>query len=144
MLENELIGTVYECTGTRGGGGVFGNLYEVVKRDIAFNELGIPGLVLGEWRYGLEPQMGTPRGGNYGLHDFMCSHKFLLITDAEHKHWGVFIPQGTLVDCVERGLKWLRFYGEKPSIDDDDPNTYHYQTVVIDGLEIDALQKVRH
>jgi hypothetical protein len=149
MIENTLIGTLYKVDGTHFAEGKSGNLYEVVERNITFSELHIEGLVLGDWCYALSRQWGVKKDGEKpGWHDFMApnqdQHRFLLVSK-DHCHWGIFVSQGANLEFVQKGLKWLRMYGEEPFIDDDDPDTYHYETTITeDGFELDACKKVKN
>lgn len=133
-----VLGTLFKCTGTIGGRGVFGNHYEPVATNVIFDEWesGVPGeLFLGEIQWGKELQPVRQEKFPYGFEKMpcICFHRFYLVHDVEHNHWGFFIPNETKVSCVELAIRNpLNQFGERPVIEED-PTSYSYEPVQFAG-----------
>ena len=117
-----LVGTVYQLAGSQKSEDGYGNLYKVVARDIVFDDWNKQGLVLGEERFGISISISI-EVSHQVRESFSCDHGFYLVIQ-DHKHWGLFLPEGTPTVCVERALHWLRLYGENPALDDNGPTTH--------------------
>lgn len=146
-----LQGTVFEIVGSRISGGRSGNHYEVVDRDVLFDEWNNQDLVLGEQVYivGSTVPKGQDDMSYYILHPEECVEGHFFVILKNHRRWGVFLPlhpktgkYAPLHSIVET-LIWYRNDGEQPVIENDDPGTFYYRTIVENGVEIDALERVR-
>lgn len=140
-------GTVFEIVGTRISSGKSGNHYEVAARNVIFDEWNKHNLVLGEKVYcrGFD---GRPFGYYIDYPEERVEGYFFVILK-HHGRWGIFLPchpgtsKYTDLATIEKVLAWHRQDGEQPKIENDDPGTFHYQTVVVDGREMDVLERIK-
>jgi hypothetical protein len=146
--EKYLVGTVFEIYGSHIAGGKSGNHYEVAARDVIFQDWSRgKELVLGEWIFCLDAK-GVDLG-YYTRHpeERVMGHFYTILE--HHQRWGIFVPRDPEtqkyidIDTIERTLAWHRRDGEQPKVEDDDPGTFFYRTLVENGVEIDALERVR-
>jgi len=144
-------GTVFEIVGSRISSGKSGNHYEVAGRNVVFDEWNNQGLVLGEEVHilGSTVPEGKDPMSYYILYpeERVEGHFFVILK--EHRRWGIFLPahpetgKYAPLGAIVETLIWHRRDGEKPVIENDDPGNFYYRTVVENGKEIDALERVK-
>lgn len=144
-------GTVFRLFGSTVRGGKSGNHYEVEARDVDFDEWNQQGLTMGERIFiagGTVPSGKEPMT-YYIQHpeERVAGHFFTILKD--HGRWGIFLPahpetgKYAPLDSILKTLIWYRRDGEQPVIENDDPGTFYYRIMVRDGVEIDAMERVK-